>query len=85
MNGKTTDRTTKVYKINEDVTKVRSQLQMNAMIRAARIVLLNCRSVPRRSEIPSCSVFDVVVIAVSGAPGGMASMTWIDCTNSDCK
>lgn len=58
---------------------------MKAMIMALRMVATDCRNVPRRSEMPSCRVLDVEVIAVAGAPGGMESMTWIGCEKSACK
>jgi hypothetical protein len=51
------------------------QLQMNEMIKAAQIVLVDCRNVPRRSDMPICNVLDVAVIAVAGAPACIESMT----------
>lgn len=41
---------------------------MKAMIRDPNMVTKDCKKDPRRSEMPSCKVFEVVLMAVAGAP-----------------
>ena len=84
-NGSTTTKMMMMYRINEEVTKVRFQLHVKAMIIAAQIVPLNSKNVPNRSDIPICRVFDVEVMAVAGAPVGIESIAWMDWANSDCR
>jgi hypothetical protein len=51
------------------------QLQINEMIKAAQIVLVDCRNVPKCSDMPICNVLDVAAIAVAGDPAGIESMS----------
>lgn len=51
-------------RIVEDVTSVRAQFRVNAMIMEATIVALYSKKTPSFSEIPSCRTLLVEVIVV---------------------
>jgi len=70
---------------SDDVTRVRDQLNVNAMMTAAMMVALNWINVPSCSEMPSWRVLAVEVIVPAAVPPGMESRTWMDCAKSARK
>lgn len=64
MMGKSTDTVRAMKRIAEDVTSVRAQFRVNAMMMAATMVALYSKKTPSFSEMPSWSTLLVDVIVV---------------------
>jgi hypothetical protein len=64
------------------VTKVNAQLYMHPMTKATRTIAVACSKDESLSEMPSCSMFAVIVMIAVVCPEGKASSVEIGCWNS---
>lgn len=64
INGSNKLTVMRMNRITDDVTRVSSQLYVNATIMAAIMVALYSTKTPSFSDMPSCSVLLVVVMVV---------------------
>jgi len=72
-------------RINDDVTRVSSQLYVKATMMAVMMRDVNSTKMPSFSEMPSWSTLAVLVMVPAAAPDGIESRTWMVWPKRHCR